>query len=245
MRGLKPVWMCATVLLTSAISVGAIAQGAAGGGPGGGGGGRGGFGRAVSIATLPSNYLTWALNLKSDQRTKIEEIQKKANGEVRALRQPDASGQQPDRAVIGQKMKEITDQAKKDIEAVLNSDQLKHEEDVVKEAGHFNAVGIPLAVVPELKLTANEKSQLADLGAEAAKSRQELMKQFAGVRQSGDQQKIQEMRTAMQAARKETQDKAEAILTASQKATLEAWRAAHPRGQRPGGGGGQGGNPAT
>jgi len=252
MRGWKLGWICAAILLAATINTGAFAQAGGGGGGGRGfgqgrGGFGGGFGGPASLATTPVPYLAWALNLTDDQKTKIQAVQDKVRTDMRAAFQPDASGQRPDPATAQAKMKEVQDQAKTDIEAVLTDTQKKKTESVLKEAGTYNSVGLPLGAVPDLKLIADQKTKLADIGAAVAKEQQATMKEMQDARQNQDQQKMQELFTSMQASRKATQEKVQAILNDEQKAALDKYVKDHPQPQRgrggpggPGGGGGAG-----
>jgi hypothetical protein len=230
--------MCAAVLLTATINTSALAQGGGGGGQRGGGGR--GFGGPPTVSNLPLPYLAFALNLNDDQKTKIQAVQEKVRTDSRAARQPDASGQRPDRAAVQAKMKEINDQAKSDIEAILTDTQKRKVDGAIKEAGTFNTVGIRLEVVPDLKLTAEQKTKLTDIAETATKEMQPIMKDMADARQAQDQQKMQEAGQAMQAARKATQDKALAVLNDDQKATIEKYDKEHPIQRRGPGGAGAG-----
>ena len=76
-----------------------------------------------------------ALELKDEQKTKIQAIQDKVQTDLQDLRKPDADGNRPNRATLQPKMKEINDQAKKDIEAVLTPEQLKKSESPPENGG--------------------------------------------------------------------------------------------------------------
>jgi hypothetical protein len=248
MRSWKLGSICAAILLAVSISTVAIAQGGGGGGRGFGGQGRGGFGGgfggAPTLSNLPLPYMKAALSLTDDQNTKIQAVQEKVRTDMQALRQPDASGQRPDRATMMAKMKDINDQAAKDIEAVLTEAQTKKVALVLKEAGSYSAVGIRLEVVPDLKLTADQKAKLATIAADATKAQEATQKDIADARAAQDQQKMQEIFQTMQTARTATHEKALAVLTDDQKAIITKYDQDHPRpqrgGQRPGAGGGNG-----
>ena len=254
MKFSKMVWTGAALLWTASLGGMALAQDApatpaapgAAPAPQRGGQGRGGQGRGYgnappTLATLPIAYLSATLELKDEQKTKIQAIQDKVQTDLQDLRKPDADGNRPSRATLQPKMKEINDQAKKDIEAVLNPEQLKKSETVVKTAGIYNSVSIPLGVVADLKLTSEEDTKLAAIAADAAKDDATLQKDIADAQ--GDQQKMQDLRKARMDARKVTQDKALAVLTETQKATLTKYQKDHPAGNR--GGGNRQAPPAT
>jgi hypothetical protein len=248
MKGLKLGLMCAAVLFTATIHTGALAQDAGAAPPQAPGGGRGfgqrgfgGFGRfggPLSLATLPLPYITSALELTDDQKTKIQAVQEKARSDMQAARP--APGEQPDFNAMREKMTAINTQAKTDIEAVLTDAQKKKVEGMLKDAGTYQGVNIPLEVVPDLKVTAEQKTKLAEIAATAAKERQATMKDMQDAQQSGDQQKLQEIRQSMMASFQATQEKAQAVLTDTQKAAIKKYQDEHPRPNRRGGPGGAG-----
>ena len=240
MKFSKLVLTGAILLSTAALSGAALAQDAAAAPAprqgGGGGQGRGGYGGgAPTLANLPMPYLTAMLGLKDDQVTKIQAIQDKVRTDMQDLRKPDANGQRPDRATLQPKIKDLNEQAKKDIESVLTADQIKKSESALKSAGVYNSVSIPLAVVADLKLTPAEDEKLATIAAEATKADAATQKDMAEARSSNDQQKMQDLMQARQASRKATADKALAVLTEEQKTMLAKYQKDHPapvRGNR-------------
>jgi precorrin-4 methylase len=179
----------------------------------------------------------WALNLNANQKTRIQAIQDKARTDMQAMRQPDASGQRPDRATIAPKIQALNDQTKKAVEAVLTAGQRKQEASVVKQAGIYNRAGIPLAVVPTIKLTSAQSARLDGIETQSATEQQAVVQKL--------QAEIQKLQAQMEASRKTTHDKAMAVLTGSQKAAIEKYQAAHPRPQRGGGRGPGAGSTAS
>lgn len=240
MQTLKLVGIGTALLLAVALSSGAMAQGAgaqapggqAGGGGRGGGQGRGGGGAAPTLSTLPVAYLATALSLTDEQKTKITAIQDKVRTDMADLRKPDANGQRPNRAETQPKVTALNDQAKKDIEAVLTPAQTKMAGKVLKSAGVYTAVGIPLQVVADLKLTHDEDSKLAEIVDAAMKDQEATQKSMAEARAAQDQTKMTELRKTMQDARQATQDKGMAVLTDDQKAMIAQYVKDHPRGNR-------------
>ena len=95
----------------------------------------------------------------------------------------------------------------------------------------------------DLKLTSEEDAKLAAIAADSAKDDATAQKDMADAQ--GDQQKMQDLRTARQAARKVTQDKAMAVLTETQKTMLTKYQKDHPAGNRGGNGGNRQAPPAT
>ena len=238
MKTLKRFGIGAALLVAASLSFTALAQGAgaqaaagqAGGGRGGQG--RGGGGAAPSLSTLPAAYLASALTLTDEQKTKIQAIQDKVRTDMADLRKPDANGQRPNRAELQPKITALNDQAKKDIEAVLTPAQVKTAAKVLKSAGVYNTIGIPLPVLADLKLTSEEETKLAAIVDAATKDQEPTVKALAEARTAGDQAKMQELGQTMQTARQATREKAMAVLTEEQKATLAQYQKDHPRGNR-------------
>jgi hypothetical protein len=240
----------AAVAATLSVGITAVAQQppAPGGGGFGGGGRRQGGGRgfgAPTLANTPVAVLADGLKLSATQKAKVQAIQDQYRKDMTALRPP--QGQQPaDPQEMRQKMTGLTEETTKSIEGVLTADQNKAAPAFLKTIGGFRTVGIPLEVVPDLKLTSDQKTKIAAIADSAQKQIQdEIAKaQAAGGGQGGGGgfQGIQEMMKA-------NRDKAAAVLTVTQKATLDKYVADHPQrgfggggGGRRGGGGAAGGN---
>lgn len=236
--------LCAAVALSAAIGVSALAQPPAAGAGGGGRQGRGGgqrgqgFGQ-TSVVTVPAAALAGPLKLTDDQKTKIAASQDKFTKDRTALMAPDANGQRPNFQEIGPKVQELTAATQKDIEAVLTEDQKKMLPAVLKDFQALQGAGIPAGVVGDLKLTADQKTKIAEIAkasqAEIAAKRQEL--------QGGDRAAMQQ---ALADLRKAQTDKIQAVLTDKQKTTLADYIKAHPQRGFGGGAGGNrrpGGNP--
>jgi hypothetical protein len=236
MQTLKRFGIGTALLLAASLGFSALAQGAgaqaAAGQQGGGRGGQGRGGQAgpPSLATMPMAYLVSALTLTDDQKTKIQAIQDKVRTDMQDLRKPDANGQRPNRAELQPKIAALNDQAKKDIEAVLTPAQMKTSAKVLKSAMVYNTVGIPLPVLADLKLTPEEETKLAAIVEAATKEQEPTVKALTEARTAGDQAKVTEINQTMQASRQATREKAMAVLTEEQKATLAQYQKDHPRG---------------
>jgi Spy/CpxP family protein refolding chaperone len=183
--------------LALAISAPVIAQTAtpqAGGARQGRGQGRGGA-RGASVATMPIGTLSYLVNLKDDQKTKITDIQTKLKDDVKG-----ATG---DRT----KITELNTKARMDVEAILTDEQknkLKELMPVVTLLQQSRA--IPLAVIPDLKLTDEQKTKIKD----AAKETQEKITAIPRAeRQTGRPPLLADFKT-----------KVEGILTDEQKKTI-------------------------
>jgi hypothetical protein len=234
------------IAAVAALSMGlsSYAQQAPGGAPGGGGfrqGGRQGGGRgfgAPTLATVPAAVLADGLKLSAVQKAKIQAIQDQSRKDMQALRP--APGAQVDRQEMMQKFQALNEETNKSIEGVLTPDQLKASAAFLKSVGAYRTVGIPLEVLPELKLTADQKAKIAAIADVAQKQLQDEMQKLraAGGNGGGGGGGFQ----AIQELMKANGDKAAAVLTPAQKSTLDKYKAEHPQ-QRggfggPGGGGG-------
>jgi hypothetical protein len=167
--------------------------------------------RGASLATLPVKTLDSILKLTADQKTKVTAIQEKYAADAKPLRP--TPGQPADPANTA-KLRELGQQASKDIEAVLTADQKTKWADARKDFALFAAAGIPPALYGELKLSADQKTKLEALAKETAEKTRGL---------APDQRR---------AANQEARQKAADILTADQKAAIEKYRKENPRGRR-------------
>jgi Spy/CpxP family protein refolding chaperone len=224
---------CAATLLLATMGLTVRAQGAGGGqGFGGGqGGGQRRGGRGNNLAQVPVSVLGYELKLTADQKTKIQAIQDTLADTIKKAQAP-AAGGQPD----FQALRASYTQANTDITAVLTDDQKAKLPDMFKALAPYNTVGIPLGVLPSLKLTEDQKTKIAAIADDASTKTRDAFQNAQG----GDRQAAM---TAIQAIRKDAGDKAVALLTESQKTTLEAYKKAHPQPQGFGGFGRPGGQP--
>jgi hypothetical protein len=245
-------------LFTLTIVAAALTVGVAGlaqqppGGGGGGGRRQGGFGGRgggqVTLATVPVAVLADGLHLTAGQTSKIQGIQDQYRKDATALRPQ--QGEQVDRNELMQKMGALQEETTKSIQGVLNETQTKAAPAFIKSISGYRMVGIPLEVLPELKLTSSQKSQITTIaeGAQKQMADARAAAQAANGGQPGGGQGgpggggFQQFQEMMKA----NSDKAAAVLTSTQKATLAKYVADHPQrgfggGGRRGGGGGQGG----
>jgi hypothetical protein len=230
--------ICVSLFLLSAVSIAALAQGA--GQPGGGrqGGGQRGQ-RGAALVTIPVSVLDSYLKLTADQKAKITAIQNQYKEDSKAFA-PAQGGAQPDQqaaADLRQKRQEVNQKADTDIKAVLTDDQTKLVPDMNKDLQAYQAVGIPVGVLGDLKLTSPEKTQIAAIADASQKDRQAKMQELQ--QSGGDRQAMMAAFTELQKA---AHDKIMAVLTTSQKTTLETYLKEHPQpqfggGRRPGGAG--------
>jgi Spy/CpxP family protein refolding chaperone len=224
MQRVRIGWIGAAVALMITLSVAAIAQGE----PGQGGGRRFGRqgGRGMMLAQIPVAALDAELKLNADQKTKIAAIHDRFEADTKNLRpQP---GTQPEPANF-QKLRELSQQANQEIQAVLTEPQKAKLPAVTRNLMMLRTVGIPIQIYGDLKLTEAQKQQIQTIARETQEKRRGL---------SAD-----ERREKGRELRQEAQSKVSALLTASQKTTIANYEKAHPRG-RGGRRGGQNNNNA-
>jgi hypothetical protein len=228
-----------TVGAALVVCVGAHAQngGGAGGAGGGGGqgrrGGGGQFNRTPTIVSVPVSVLVSGLKLSDLEGAKLTALHDQYLKDMTALRP--AQGAQPD-PDAREKMTALNSETTEKMTAVLPSDKAAKLPDFLKGLASYRTVGIPLEVLPALKLTDAQSTKIAAIADEATKASAAKIQEL---QQGGDRQA---MMTAMQAMQKTNHDNAVAVLTAPQKKTLEDYIAAHPQPTFNGRGGGGGGN---
>ena len=249
--------MTTLVGATAVLSLVAFAQGSAhaqrgngGGGFGGGfGGQRGGGLMQMGLSNLPVDVLVKGLKLTVDQKTKVDDVQKKIREAQRAAfgggNNPfgggAGGGNRPDPAQLQEMMTKMQEDRKKNdaqIEAVLTDDQKKALPAFLKDVQTFQTAQLPLALVGDLKLTDDQKTKMAAVLTQIQKISQEKRQEAM------DNQDFQSLREIMTQTQTALKDKTRALLTADQKAMVEKYEKENPNqgfGGRGGRGGGQGG----
>ncbi|MCW3101136.1 MAG: hypothetical protein JWL77_6754 [Chthonomonadaceae bacterium] len=224
---------CVSLFLLSAVSIAALAQGAGQPGAPGGGGRQGGGQRGrqgTPLVTVPVSVMDSYLKLTADQKAKIAAIQTQYKADVKDL--VPAQGAQPDPQAMQemfQKRQAASTKADADIKAVLTDTQTPMVADMTKDLQSYNAVGIPVGVLGDLKLTADQKTKLAAIATDSQKEMQAKRQEAQANGARLDRQTMQDMQKA-------TSEKAMAVLTTSQKTTLDAYVKTHPQPQFGGGG---------
>ncbi|MFY7953166.1 MAG: hypothetical protein ACOVT5_11730 [Armatimonadaceae bacterium] len=209
-----------------------------GGGFGFGGGQRGGGLMQPTIGTMPMSVLEKALALKPEQKTKIEEIQKKSMEEMRsAFGGFGGGGQRPDPEEMRARFEKMAESRKKvdsDIMAVLDDNQKKQAESLIKDAAVYGQAQLPLELAGELNLTDDQKKQITEMVGKIQKAMQTKMQE------ARENQDFESMREVMQQGQQALREKTRALLTADQKAKVEKWEKDNPRGRGGFGGFGRG-----
>ncbi len=160
----------------------------------------------LNLAALPVDIIDSVVSLNADQKKQITAIHGKYVADARALRP--ASGQTPDPA-NRQKLRELTQTASAEIEAVLNADQKAKLQVAASEIRAVAGTGIPPAVAVQLKLTDDQKSKIASI----VRSTRDKIKGGADPK----------------ATRKDARAQVEALLTPEQKSIVQSYLASHRR----------------
>ncbi len=198
-------------------------------GPGGMGGG---FGPA---GLLRNEGVQKELNLSADQIQKVKdvtrEVREKHADEFAKLQKID--DRQERREKMQPLMKAVSQETMEALEKVLNPDQVKRLKQLELQQRGPQAFTDP-EVQSQLKLTDDQKEQLKTLAADAQRETREVFQ--------GAQGNFQEAMKKVRTLRKETLDKALAVLTPEQKKTWTEMTGApyefkfepRPGGRRPG-----------
>jgi len=237
MRGGRVGLIFAAVALGCCIAGTALAQAQPGGAGAGGrrqgrGQGRGGqFGRGAQVTLASLSVDAWGteLGLNDDQKTKIKAVQEQAQKDLAALR-PQAGAAPANPQETAQKRREINTKATADINAILTDDQKTKSGPLLKKLGSLQAVGIPAGVYGELKLTDDQVTKLTAVSDEVTKDRTQKLADATAAQQAGDTAKAQEIRQSLRTTG--PNEKAMAILTDAQKASVQKWIKDHPAPQR-------------
>jgi Spy/CpxP family protein refolding chaperone len=252
--------MTTLVGATAVLSLVAFAQGSAlaqrGNGGGGFGGGFGGFGgqrgggmMQMGLSSLPVDVLVKGLKLTDDQKTKVDDVQKKIREAQRAAfgggNNPfgggAGGGNRPDPAQLQEMMTKMQEERKKNdaqVEAVLTDDQKKALPAFLKDVQTFQTAQLPLALIGDLKLTEDQKTKMAAVVKQVQTISQEKRQEAM------DNQDFQALREIMTQTQTALKDKTRALLTADQKAMVEKYEKENPN-QGFGGRGGRGGAPGA
>ncbi|MGC8667130.1 MAG: hypothetical protein ACP5VE_03290 [Chthonomonadales bacterium] len=172
----------------------------------------------VPVVTVPLETLEATLKLTADQKTKIKAIQDKFDTDAKPLRPAPGSPRDPANM---QKLRDLTNQADRDIQALLTPEQTEKLREVAPIWSALRSAGIALDLLPQLKLTAEQNEKIAAVV-------KEMGEKLRGL--SPD-----ERRTQGRELRQEARNKIEALLTEQQKEVLRKYQEEHRvRGRRRG-----------
>ncbi len=222
-------------LLFLTLSAAAFAQDPGGppGGPGfgpppgfGPGPGFGGPDR-MSIANVPVALLDTDLKLSAGQKTKIAHIQSQFQAQRRALLPPppEQGGEPPDMDGMRANMDRmigLSQQASRQILAVLTARQKKALPTVMQEVQTLRMAGIPPELAGELKLTVSQKKRIAAIQRSA---QQEIRQKMEDGQQSGD---FASVRDSIEQSHELAREKSLDVLTEAQRRKVEQYVQAHP-----------------
>lgn len=196
----------------------------------------------VSAANIPLPFLDSQLSLTSGQESRMKQIQADARAKRDTLRPmpdsrlPDGPPSRAEMDAMRAKADAIDSTATSQIRAALTASQKQALPGIVAQAEALRADGIPLQIYDDLNLTASQKDKLTAIGQAAAKA-DKLATDKA--KQTGD---FQSLRATVHDSRQTTHAKVDAVLSDSQRQTLETFQQDHPR-PGPDGGPGMGGPP--
>lgn len=200
------------------------------GGPGGGGPG-GGQGRGTrgqrpsTAATAPLPALAAGLKLSAAQQAKVAKIQSTFSSQRRSLIPPPPrpGGPPPDFAAMRgsfDRMRGMEQSTEAGIQAVLTGPQRAALPGLLKTLDDLRMAGIPPATYGALNLTTAQTSRITGM---AQASQQAMRRAMGAPGQGGDP------RQAVRAGRERLAAQAAAVLTPAQRATVDKYKAAHPR----------------
>lgn len=168
--------------------------------------GRGQRRRGLALATVPIAVMDMISPLKADQKTKIQAIQDKEKTDNAAA---------ADRAAKGA----VSSKATEDIKAVLTPEQLSTVEKAVPMLSMLNqSKAIPLAALPDVKLTKDQMDKISAL----TDTEQTKLTGLKGA----------ERRAKMPEVNADFKTQVEALLTADQKAAIARFESAAPRNKK-------------
>lgn len=179
--------------------------------PGGGPGGRGGFGGSLML--LSNKSVQEELKLSDEQATKAQqaarEVREKHQGDFEKIRELQGEEQRTKRQEV---MKAYGEDSRKAMAGVLQPEQAKRLRQIELQASGAQAFANP-EVQEALKLTAEQKEKIRDIGEDSREEMREIFESASGDREEA-MKKVTELR-------KETMTKVAALLTADQK---ESWK---------------------
>jgi hypothetical protein len=229
------------VALTVVLGVAAAAQEPFGGGGPGGPGGRRDPGRQggpmsqmapVTAVDLPLPLITKALKLTNDQKTQVQAIQKTFRDAMRLCMAPPEQDAAPpgevDMKAMMDKVAAARSAANRNVEALLTADQKSQLTTLLKDTNDYRAVGFPANVGDALKLTTEQRTQIASLAAKVRSATKNALAKTQASRESRD---------TLRNAIRQAHNSALALLTAEQRATLAKLRTKDSRDQDRGGSG--------
>ena len=205
-------------------------------------------GRQLSPAQAPISELASGLQLTASQKTQIQTIQNNLKQFRESIMPRPGRGNDappPDRETMRanfDKLRAAEQKANGDIIALLTAAQKPKLPALLKQLEGIGALGIPLEIYDELRLTAAQKTQLNAI----AKRMRESMPRpgDGGERGQGNPPPPRE---EMEQNRRQFHEAAMAVLTDAQKTMIQEFIESHPRppfgGGRPGGPGGDGDRP--
>lgn len=171
----------------------------------------------LSAAEVPMPLLDSVVTLTTEQKEKLTPIYAKYAADVKAL--APAGRRQAGAPVdpgVRQKRTELQRETGKQIEGILTPDQLKKLRTASPQIAAARSAGLPLTVLADLKLTDDQRKQIADIVKGVAE-------QLKGL--SAD-----ERRAKSRDLQRDARTKVEALLTADQKDVIAKFQKGRKRG---------------
>ncbi|MCX6358418.1 MAG: hypothetical protein NT029_01325 [Armatimonadetes bacterium] len=171
----------------------------------------------ISTAEVPMPLLDSFVALTAEQKEKLTPIYEKYVADVKALAPAGArKAGDPVDPTVRQKRTELQRTTAAAIEALLTPDQLKKLKAAVPEIVVARSAGLPLAVLIDLKITAEQRKQIADI--------------VKGVTDQLQSMPADERKAKSKELQREGRTKVEALLTAEQKAVIVKFQKSRKRG---------------
>ncbi len=161
----------------------------------------------LPLAQVPVALVDTICKLEPAQKEKISAIQTKLAEDLKALRP--AKGTEPD-PQVAQKRRDLTRAAITDVNGILTPEQREALARAMPVLTTLRSASVPLEVVADLKLTDEQKKQIAEI--------------VSGQREKMRGVPAEERRAKMREMVAEIRSKIEAILTAEQKETIKKFR---------------------
>lgn len=171
----------------------------------------------ISTAEVPMPLLDSVVTLTAEQKDKLKPIYEKYATEVKALAPAGArKAGEPADPTVRQKRTELQRTTATQIEAVLTTDQLKKLKQATPQITAARSAGLPLPVLVDLKLTEEQRKQIADI--------------VKGVADQLKGMPADERKARSKELQREGRTKVEAMLTAEQKEVITKFQKSRRRG---------------
>jgi Spy/CpxP family protein refolding chaperone len=171
----------------------------------------------ISTAEVPMPLLDSVVTLTAEQKDKLKPIYEKYAADVKALTPAGArKAGDPVDPTVRQKRTELQRTTSTQVEAILTPDQLKKLKQATPQITAARTAGLPLAVLADLKLTEEQRKQIAEI----VKGITDQLKGMAADERKAKSKELQ----------REGRTKVEALLSAEQKEVITKFQKSRRRG---------------